>query len=509
MTRLLDFGRRALQAIDPSRREKLSTELFLRHALNLPRGSYFEEDFYRQTHPDVDEAVRRGQITSGFEHFVRAGLAEGRVAIPDFDEDFYLATYPYIADAVKEGEFASPFQHYVLFGVKEHLARCAADEIFSRLPRKNLAPVAVKQEEDLLTAHTTSNVLLEFTSRCNLRCVYCAVSQPEYRGIDMDFLDFENLIDSLRERKVTLVSVNGHGETTMVKGWESYCARLINAGFRLHLISNFARPFSDDEAAVLAKFYSIEVSCDTFDPLLFAQMRRGGDVRTIIYNIGKVRAAALQLRIPGPMFSLSCVVADRNVLRLPEFAQYGLASGIRRFRFMNLTKMKDLGGGAINVRHIGELEPEDREEAHRAMQESFAIIEKNGGVYFCEPGLLDVAAASPEERAQLDHYHPSVVGEKHTYSSTALSGQTRDCLDPWEFAYIHADRSVRPCCVLEETYGSIANGQKLSDVLNNDKMRELRRELLTGELNAGCAGCPSRSLVSVEAFRAKMAARIT
>src|SRR5213079_2481089 len=47
---------------------------------------------------------------------------------------------------------------------------------------------------DLLASDRTQVAHLEFTSRCNLRCVYCAVSQPTYSGRDLEHEQLESII---------------------------------------------------------------------------------------------------------------------------------------------------------------------------------------------------------------------------------------------------------------------------------------------------------------------------
>jgi uncharacterized radical SAM superfamily Fe-S cluster-containing enzyme len=52
---------------------------------------------------------------------------------------------------------------------------------------------------------------IEFTTNCNLRCVYCAVSQPTYVGTDMETSDFDQILVTLKNRHVKSITVNGHG----------------------------------------------------------------------------------------------------------------------------------------------------------------------------------------------------------------------------------------------------------------------------------------------------------
>lgn len=87
-----------------------------------PPGGVFEgfnESVYLAENPEVAEAVNNGLLSSGFEHWLRFGYAEGRSPQIVFDEDFYLETYPGVAEAVANGVFFNGLEHYVLFGEDE------------------------------------------------------------------------------------------------------------------------------------------------------------------------------------------------------------------------------------------------------------------------------------------------------------------------------------------------------------------------------------------------------
>ena len=80
---------------------------------------------------------------------------------------------------------------------------------------------------DLLGPGVIDYIRLDLTTRCNLRCVYCAVSQADYQGFDMapDIVEKakQAIVDLARHNSLVAVDVNGHGETTIVEGWEHIC----------------------------------------------------------------------------------------------------------------------------------------------------------------------------------------------------------------------------------------------------------------------------------------------
>ena len=95
-------------------------------------------------------------------------------------------------------------------------------------------------------------VFVELTSRCNVRCIYCPVSLPEYVGRDLEF-ELEQLVDVLRRCAPHEVQLNGHGETTMLAHWTSVAKRLLAEGLPLTLTTNLAKRMSDEECDVLGR----------------------------------------------------------------------------------------------------------------------------------------------------------------------------------------------------------------------------------------------------------------
>ncbi len=374
---------------------------------------------------------------------------------------------------------------------------------------------------DLLESHSTEVVHLEITSKCNLRCTFCAVSQPTYRGRHLDGDCLENVITGLIERRPGVVTVNGHGETTIFRDWYRQCDRLLDAGIELHIISNFARPLAERELETLCRFRDIEISCDSHDPKVFAQLRRGAELPTLLANIEALRATAQRLGREPPPLSLSCVVSDLNVLELPAYAAFVEQLGVAHVNFCNLTKYPDLPG-VVNPRHVTEMAAARLPAALAALEETFRRLEAAGIAYHCQSGLLDslrarmrALAAAPGDgssagtaRTAPPASDPETApGSRQAppvrYSTPGGRGMTRDCLDPWKFLFIQANREVAPCCWHRPVH-SLGTNQPLSEVLNGRRMRELRRSLLTGELTDDCRSCPSRGWVPTGELRRKV-----
>jgi hypothetical protein len=130
----------------------------------------------------------------------------------------------------------------------------------------------------------------------------------------MDIPDFDGLVQELKARRVRLIYLNGHGETTMVPGWHDKIMCLAAAGFRLSTISNFARLLEEEELEAMARISKIMVSIDTHRQEVQRIIRRRVDIGNILINMHRVTATASKLELPKPSFTWSCVVTDKVAL---------------------------------------------------------------------------------------------------------------------------------------------------------------------------------------------------
>jgi hypothetical protein len=80
----------------------------------------FDETWYLNKYPDVRDAIRRGVLTSGRQHYTSSGYYEHRMPCAILvDERWYLEAYPDVADAVKAGVYKSGQGHFDMAGFRE------------------------------------------------------------------------------------------------------------------------------------------------------------------------------------------------------------------------------------------------------------------------------------------------------------------------------------------------------------------------------------------------------
>lgn len=347
-------------------------------------------------------------------------------------------------------------------------------------------------------------VQIEFTSSCNLKCSYCAVSQPDYVARDLEEQTLEQIIADAVSLRVEHAVVNGHGETTSLPGWQTHARRLIDAGIKVSAISNLSKQYSAEELDTLARFHVLVISIDTIDIDTFKHLRRGGDLRRVIYNIGAVRAHAKRLGLTPPVFRWASVVCDRTVFDLPALVNYGLAFGIKDFSFQNVVKMPSVRN-ALEVSPIAAMPAEDLARVPQIFDEIEQVIAAHGGTCEIQPGIREaIAAATGSEQVA-----PIVVGSSTIYR-VDKSGQkmTRDCIDPWNNAHVTSDGSVKPCCIMRESIGQVGAGHSLRDIVDGPLIREYRESILTGELKGSCQDCHSRGWITPEVMADKVRAYV-
>ncbi len=79
-----------------------------------------DENWYKETYKDIDEAIQAGVVGSAKEHFVSDGYFEGRLPGKIIvDEKFYVSEYPDVAEGIAEGEIISAQEHFDSYGFRE------------------------------------------------------------------------------------------------------------------------------------------------------------------------------------------------------------------------------------------------------------------------------------------------------------------------------------------------------------------------------------------------------
>jgi len=229
----------------------------------------------------------------------------------------------------------------------------------------------------------TSSIRLELTSKCNLRCVYCALNQPEVVGRDLE-VDWEDLTEQILALHPRDVHISGHGESTFLTDWHERACELLDRGLVLILTTNLARPLSEDEVDVISRFARVTVSCDTSDPELYATVRRGGKLSTIEENLASLADYCRARFRQQPYLSINVVLSDLFVAGLPALARWAHRQGVDGLSLVNLVSYPEFPGQRLTLRHPSEVDPAG---ALAAIEEARRVASELGLGFNTMPGL--------------------------------------------------------------------------------------------------------------------------
>ncbi|MDB5392943.1 MAG: hypothetical protein JWM91_449 [Rhodospirillales bacterium] len=237
-----------------------------------------------------------------------------------------------LRESLLSGDLQSPCQHC-------HIRKMVPVRAFKRRLEK---AASRRDVADSLAPLQVAEFRIDINEKCNLRCDYCAVSSPDYRGVEMDdglFTRIEKIVGDIGPRAT--VHVNGHGETTYHPNWMAMCRAIIDAGHRPQIITNLAKNYTGEEIDLLAKFSSIQVSLDSDDDALMKKIRKSVRATHVFETIQRIRDAAARHNIrPVPRMSFSVGIYDPSIWTLESFVHRIIACGVRDVTFWNLVEMQ-------------------------------------------------------------------------------------------------------------------------------------------------------------------------
>lgn len=257
--------------------------------------------------------------------------------------------------------------------------------------RERLESIQAEIGDPLAPAQQLKVVRLDVTERCNLRCVYCAASQPHYRGAvsypqegapggrEMDEVEVYRIIDMIHRYPypISEIAINGHGETTCYSGWNHICDRLLDDGYRLTITSNFARILDENEIDTLSRFGAIAISIDTCEPELLKKIRRSVNINNILTNLFRIRLKSLSEGRLAPHISFLTGIYDRNISTLTDFARFAVTCQVNAVVFWKLQKLPDIEA-VDNVYPIYCMNRDAFIESLSTISETCRILSENG-----------------------------------------------------------------------------------------------------------------------------------
>jgi MoaA/NifB/PqqE/SkfB family radical SAM enzyme len=396
------------------------------------------------------------------------------------------------------------------------------------------------------------HAVVDLTSHCNLRCVYCHLSSPGYEGQHIPDHLVDKLIEELIGAKFRSVRFGITGEVTVFKGWDQIAKRFVAAGMDYQFLTNLSRKFSTEQIDLLSRASALTISFDTYDPDLHGEIRRRSSLNQMLTNLAAVVMCAKE-RGGKPYITQNCVVSAHNASSLPDVVARAPENGIDRIGLIYMIKGFPLDDGGLDPIPIDLLNESDQLAAMSHLDAAVKISGRNG---------VELLMSTILQR-QLDRFH-RVTGTVHAIGTVqvpmgpaepplytlpttpaaptdqdyALQGvndpgarrvtrapelverqsqrsdpqhMTRNCVSPWAGAEVQVNGDVGPCCVLAH-YGGNLRSNSLLAIIDGTNFRNLRRALLQGNLaeshipsvRNSCALCPLFGEVPISVLRERV-----
>jgi MoaA/NifB/PqqE/SkfB family radical SAM enzyme len=221
---------------------------------------------------------------------------------------------------------------------------------------------------DLAQAFKPEFLVIEMTSRCNLRCKYCQKSMDAWNllpGRDQDMPpNIEARIrDALAETAFGTIQLTGVGEFTFRDDWLQSLERLNALTGRVALICNFAKTFTDEELDGLLTVKHLMISVDTTDAALLKSVRKAVSLSTISLNLTRLRMRARKRGVPLPWLKINAVLYRENLRTIEDLAYFAIEHRVNEMQYERMYVQTENSGPPTDINEA------TAEEATEALQQ--------------------------------------------------------------------------------------------------------------------------------------------
>lgn len=341
-----------------------------------------------------------------------------------------------------------------------------------------------------LLAARGRGLMVEYTSRCNLRCRYCSKSNPgddQIPGRDMDMQPqtLEQTLAFIAGQRLSELLLAGTGESTFHRDWVRDLPRLIAAGKAanpqcyVHLNSNLALRYGEAEFAVLAQLDGIVISIDTADRDLTKQVRAKSDLALIAYNMLALKAWCESHGRRVPRLMVNATVYAEAARGLPELLAFLSQLPVERVALSDLVELE-----ACKVNGLRAINIDDREAFVASVQALQKAIHHGQQQSRFQ---LDVAPHLFERVNALVAQFNGGGAATAEHAPATPAGRTKLCLQPWTRFTVAADGALFPCCVTDMP--AVGHIGRDGEGIDGPAIRDFRHRLLVGDMPAPCVEC--------------------
>jgi MoaA/NifB/PqqE/SkfB family radical SAM enzyme len=299
---------------------------------------------------------------------------------------------------------------------------------------------------------------------------------------DLSDVVIDQIYHYCKDSGVRYVTLSAGGETTMFPGWHQRVAQFLeDAEIEAHIVSNFARLFSDDDLNALAKFKAIQISFDSADLQMVRKLRSKADLRIIAFNIIRLRQRGRELG-RTPTLVVNCTLWRDNIRGIAQLAGFCRELGIDQ-----LLLTEGFVSTAHNYTVPDTLEILTEEEvvllAQQIVAAENALSDGTTSIQLQDHLRLRIGDVLEEVRH----------GGKPQNAAASFCRRMilSACRQPWQSPLVAQDGKVLPCCVASDTaaIGDLTGTATMAEILDSDAARAVRASILDGKSTLPCHGC--------------------
>lgn len=323
-----------------------------------------------------------------------------------------------------------------------NILRAKTKELFkSPLTKAQEANSKLNLEElergELILKSYPRRIVLEMTSACNIKCVFCGRDEAEFNQtyLKLDVLD--KLAPALEVcEEVTLF---GWGEPTINPRFSQFLERLNKTNVRKYFVTNGTRldKFIDD--IFTHKVDIIAVSLDGATSATNDRIRVGSSFEQITQNIRLIQKRKEELGVSFPYMNFVFVAMESNIKELPKM--------ISLAKELNMQEVKVVFLSAFSVDMLSESLYNKQDLITPIFDESIELASK-----------LGISLKLPYIQGS------DIAGDKYH----------KDCFVGWRDFFIGSDDSIRPCQSTSLKLGNLSDFTSFKDAWNSKAFQNFR-----------------------------------
>ena len=321
--------------------------------------------------------------------------------------------------------------------------------------------------------HFPRHVFLEPTTQCNLKCLHCGRTYWKERdqARDLDLNLYKKSVDQLKEAGIRYITIQGLGEPLLHPDLFEMIEYAQDRGIYTRFNTNFT--LLSEEAAerlVRCRHSEVMISIESIEPELFADIRRKGDLKTVLGNMRRLAETKKRLNSDKPVIFVNAVLMKATLHLIDDLFREMKDIGVQQLNFHGLNtdglperaRLRD--GSRMLDNSLASLDPEEIEEITQKIL-----------------GLSD------------DDLPVTINGDLGGRGSSHIKTRaTRTCTDLWESPYIDSAGRVTPCCWLPDgdlmSLGDL-NDSTFEEIWYGDAYETLRKQHVENKHPDVCKGC--------------------